>query len=161
MQSNPIESAPGNQFVILQDERKDSDVYEIARWSVERGDWIRKDGEPIQIIPSHWLPLDHLSRLQQGGPRGWRRFGLRAALFATAGLAMMFVPLVLNNWAGPWEKESLFVAGSTTGSPEGGSQDAPNSPIRPSSASRRPKELASKSKLLRASWHRPERISEL
>ena len=128
MHSNPIESAPGNQFIILQDEREGADVYEIARWSVERGDWIREDGELIQIIPSHWLPLDHLSRLQRGVPRGWRRFGLRAALLATAGLAMMFVPLVLNNWAGPWEKERLFIAGSTPSATEGSSQDDPNSP---------------------------------
>ena len=53
---------------------------------------------------------------------------MHAALFVTAGLAMMFVPSVLNNWAGPWEKESLFVAGSTPGATEGSSQDAANSP---------------------------------
>ena len=129
MRSNPIESAPCNQFIILQDDRNDSDVYEIARWSVERGDWIRNDGEPIQITPSHWLPLDQLRRLEQGAPRGWRRFGVHAALFVTAGLAMMFVPLVLNNWAGPWEKVGLFVAERTRGATEeGSSQDAANSP---------------------------------
>ena len=127
MRSNPIESAPRNQFIILQDDRKDSDVYEIARWSAERGDWICNDGEPIQITPTHWLPIDHLSRLEQGAPRRWRRFGMHAALFVTAGLAMMFVPSVLNNWAGPWEKESLFVAGSPQVT-EGSSQDAANSP---------------------------------
>ena len=127
MRSNPIESAPRNQFIILQDDRKDSDVYEIARWSVERGDWIRSDGEPIQITPSHWRPLDHLCRLEDGACEDGgasacvQRFSLRLAL------AMMFVPSVLNNWEGPWEKESLFVAGSTQ-CPEGSSQDAANSP---------------------------------
>ena len=119
MRSNPIESAPRNQFVILQDERQDSDVYEIARWSAERGGWICNDGEPIQITPTHWLPIDHLCRLEQGVPRRWRRFGMHAAIFVTAGLAMMFAPSVFNSWAGLWEKESFFVVGS--------SQDAANS----------------------------------
>ena len=41
---------------------------------------------------------------------------------------MMLVPSVLNNWAGPWEKESLFVAGSTPRATEGSFQDAANSP---------------------------------
>ena len=119
MRSNPIESAPRDEFIILQDDRKDSDVYEIARWSAERSDWIGHDGEPIELTPSHWLPIDYLCRLEQGASRGWRRFGMHAVFFVVAGLAMMFAPSALNNWAGLREKESLFVAGS--------SQDAGNS----------------------------------
>ena len=120
MRSNPIESAPRDEFIILQDDRKDSDVYEIARWSAERSDWIGHDGEPIELTPSHWLPIDYLCRLEQGASRGWRRFGMHAVFFVAAGLAMMFAPSALNNWAGLREKESLFVVGS--------SQDAGNSP---------------------------------
>jgi hypothetical protein len=60
MKSNPSEAAAGNKFIILQDDRKHPDVYEVAGWSVERADWIRKEGEPIRITPSQWLPLDHL-----------------------------------------------------------------------------------------------------
>ena len=42
---------------------------------------------------------------------------------------MMFIPLVRNNWAGPWEKVGLSVAERTRGaSEEGSSQDAANSP---------------------------------
>jgi hypothetical protein len=120
MRSNPIESAPRDEFIILQDKRKDSDVYEIARWSAERSNWIGHDGEPIELTPSHWVPIDYLCRLEQGASRGWRRFGMHAVFFVAAGLAMMFAPSALNNWAGLREKESLFLAGS--------SQDAGNSP---------------------------------
>jgi hypothetical protein len=120
MRSNPVESAPRDEFIILQDDRQDSDVYEIARWSAERSNWIGHDGEPIELTPSHWLPIDYLCRLEQGASRGWRRFGMHAVFFVAAGLAMMFAPSALNNWAGLREKESLFVAGSF--------QDAGNSP---------------------------------
>jgi hypothetical protein len=84
MKSNPIETRPGNRFIILQDDRKHSDVYEVARWSVERADWIRKDAEPSRIAPAHWLPLDHLPRHRTSyGPRvrrrtlPWRDYGTR------------------------------------------------------------------------------------
>jgi hypothetical protein len=59
MKPNPIETTPGNKFIILQDDRKYPDVYEVARSSVERADWIRKDGDPSRIAPTRWLPLDH------------------------------------------------------------------------------------------------------
>ena len=111
MRSNPIETAPRNEFIILQDDRKDFDVYEIARWSVETGDWICSDGEPIQITPTHWRPIDHLCRLEDGASRGWRRFGMAASLVVLAGLAIMFGPSALNNWEILWEKKSSFVAG--------------------------------------------------
>ena len=71
---------------------------------------------------------ENLPEMHWSPPRGWRRFGMHAALFVTAGLATMLVPSVLNNGTGPWEKESLFVAGSTPGATEGSSQDAANSP---------------------------------
>ena len=71
---------------------------------------------------------ENLPEMRRSPPRGWRHFGFRAALFVTAGLAMMLIPSVLNNWAGPWEEESLFVAGSTPRATEGSFQDAANSP---------------------------------
>jgi hypothetical protein len=70
MKSNRSEAAPGNKFIILQDDRKHSDVYEVAGWSVERAAWIRKEGEPIRITPTQWLPLDHLPKHRQEGLRG-------------------------------------------------------------------------------------------
>ena len=94
MRSNPIESAPGNQY-----ERREI----------------------------HW-EFENLAEMRRSPSRGWQRFGMYAALFVTAGLATMLVPSVLNNGTGPWEKESLFVAGSTPGATEGSSQDAANSP---------------------------------
>jgi hypothetical protein len=90
MKSNPSEAAPGNEFIILQDDRKDFDVYEVARWSVQRADW--KDGEPIRITPTHWLPLGHLPKPKQEGLRGRWRFGMYAKHLAIAGVAMLFVP---------------------------------------------------------------------
>ena len=148
-----IESAPRNQFVILQDERKVSDVYEIARWSTERGGWICNDGEPIQITPTHWLPIDHLGRLEQGAPRGWRRFGMYAAIFVTAGLAMMFAPSVFNSWAGLWEKESFFVVGSF--------QDAANSLASAIEHQQAAEQERQKLKSSPASWPRLGKMSEV
>jgi hypothetical protein len=90
MKPNPIETTPGNKFIILQDDRKHSDVNEVARWSVERADCIRKDGEPSRIAPTHWLPLDHLPRYRQEGLRRSWPLGMYARHFAIAGLAMLF-----------------------------------------------------------------------
>ena len=62
---------------------------------------------PIEPAPGmnekreiHW-EFENLAEMHQSPPRKWRRFGMYAALFVTAGLAMMFVPSVLNNWTGP------------------------------------------------------------
>jgi hypothetical protein len=96
MKSNPIEPTPGNKFIILEDDRKHSDVSEVAQWSVERADRIRKDGEPSRIAPTHGLPLDHLPRHRQEGLRRSWPFGMYARRFAIAGLAMVFVPSFLG-----------------------------------------------------------------
>jgi hypothetical protein len=99
MKSNPIEPTPSNKFIILEDDRKHSGVSEVAQWSVERADWIRKDGEPSRIAPTHGLPLDHLPRHRQEGLRRSWPFGMYARHFAIAGLAMLFVPSFLGNSA--------------------------------------------------------------
>jgi hypothetical protein len=62
----------------------------------------------------------NLAEMHSSPPRGGQRFGINAAaLFVTAGLAMMFVPSVLPNWTGQWQTEV---------SPQRSSQDAANSP---------------------------------
>src|SRR5262245_56821905 len=113
MKPHPIETAPGNVFIILQDDRNHSDVHEIARWSVERNKWIREDGEPAQIIPTHWRPLDHLSRHKEM-LRRWR-FGICAVLFVAATLAAPFVPSFLSYLGVQQERDTLAVAETARG----------------------------------------------
>jgi hypothetical protein len=51
-----IESEPKDgKAVILVDIA--SGTYDIARWSAETGEWIRKTGEPSKIKPTHWHPM--------------------------------------------------------------------------------------------------------
>jgi hypothetical protein len=109
MKPNPIETTPGNKFIILQDDRNHSDVYEVARWSVERAAWIRKDGEPSRIAATHWLPLDHLPRPRQEGLRRSWPFGMYARYFVIAGLAMLFVASFLSNLAAAPESAEAMV----------------------------------------------------
>ena len=48
-----FETAPRDgKVVILEDDA--SGTYEAARWSAEAGEWVREDGEPIKITPTHW-----------------------------------------------------------------------------------------------------------
>src|SRR5262245_9649687 len=50
-----IDSAPKNgDALILQDESTRS--WELGRWSFERNDWVRTDGRPLRIFPTHWIP---------------------------------------------------------------------------------------------------------
>jgi hypothetical protein len=50
-----IETAPKNgNIVILEDD--ESGFLEVAHWSPEAGEWIRENGERIEINPSHWHP---------------------------------------------------------------------------------------------------------
>jgi hypothetical protein len=114
MKSNPIEP--------LGDDRKRSDVYEVARWSVERTDWIHKDGALIRITPTHWLPLDHSPKHRKEGLRRRWRFGMNARHLAIAVVAMLFVPSFLSNLAGPREREA--VAETIVGATKIGSQNA-------------------------------------
>jgi hypothetical protein len=109
MALNPIDSAPKNEgFIILQDES--SVVYEVARWSVEKGNWIREEGEPIQITPTHWMPLpgafvapssDESNGGDEEASRRIPRVGLYAGICVTAGLAILFVPSFVGNFARP------------------------------------------------------------
>ncbi|MBR0801126.1 hypothetical protein JQ615_37785 [Bradyrhizobium jicamae] len=48
-----IDTAPRDgQFVILEDDV--SGVFELARWSAQAHSWVRENGEPSEITPTHW-----------------------------------------------------------------------------------------------------------
>jgi len=50
-----IDTAPRNgEFVIIVDDA--SNRFDIAQWLVSR-EWVREDGKPSQITPSHWSPI--------------------------------------------------------------------------------------------------------
>lgn len=59
-----IETVPRDgKVVILEDDALG--VYAIAYWSPEDGDWVRENGEPSTITPTHWYPATYDSpRLQ-------------------------------------------------------------------------------------------------
>jgi hypothetical protein len=42
------------KVVILKDDA--SGTYEAARWSAKAREWVREDGEPSKITPTHWYP---------------------------------------------------------------------------------------------------------
>jgi hypothetical protein len=88
MASDPIETAPKNEeWIVLLGES--GDVFEVARWSVEKGNWVGREGAPIRITPTHWfrpnpswLPSAYTSSASpqaQKAPRR-KRFGLYAGL---------------------------------------------------------------------------------
>ena len=59
-----IESEPKDgKAVILVDIA--SGTYDIARWSAETGEWIRKTGEPSKIKPTHWHPMSRDEYLKE------------------------------------------------------------------------------------------------
>jgi hypothetical protein len=123
-----IDTAPKTQeFIILQDES--ALVYEVARWSTEKGKWVREHGQPIQITPTHWMPLpdpacsDSFDGREKRGLRRNRRVDLYAGLCVTAGLTILFLPSLLGNLAGTREKDGLAVhetASQAAGNLQGG-----------------------------------------
>ncbi len=51
-----IEVAPRNgDFVVLLDGC--SDAWEVGRWSPEGDRWVRIDGKPVRIFPTHWVAV--------------------------------------------------------------------------------------------------------
>src|SRR4051794_20786023 len=83
-----IETAPRDgKDILLQDDAKVA--YDVAHWSSEAGGWVWKSGEPVQITPTHWYPVEEdepsRSPSQPGGAR--RRLGtisIVATLLAAA-----------------------------------------------------------------------------
>src|SRR6266853_6460127 len=56
MLAKQIELAPKNEdFVVLQDGWSGS--WEVGRWAPESGSWVRIDGKPLRIFPTHWVPV--------------------------------------------------------------------------------------------------------
>ena len=56
MLAKQIELAPKNgDFVVLQDGWSGS--WEVGRWAPESGSWVRIDGKPLRIFPTHWVPV--------------------------------------------------------------------------------------------------------
>jgi hypothetical protein len=60
-----IETEPRDgRVVILVD--VESGTYDIVHWSAEAGEWIRRNGEPSKIRPTHWYPMSRDAyRLQE------------------------------------------------------------------------------------------------
>jgi hypothetical protein len=92
-----IESAPRNgELIALLGES--GDVFEIARWSIEKRNWVGQKGEPIRIQPTHWfepnpswLPRTTTSpRPKEASRRA--RFGLYAGILIIAASAIWDVP---------------------------------------------------------------------
>src|SRR6202048_1321436 len=89
-----IETEPRDgKAVILVDVA--SGTYDIARWSVEAGEWIRKNGEPSKIKPTHWYPMSRDTyRLQEdeGSSKPSQVFSNRAALQRSAAASDVVAP---------------------------------------------------------------------
>jgi hypothetical protein len=83
-----IETEPRDgKAVILVDVA--SGTYDIAHWSAEAGAWIRKNGKPSKIKPTHWYPMSRerdTYRLQEdeGASKPSQVFSNRAALQRSA-----------------------------------------------------------------------------
>jgi hypothetical protein len=84
MALNPIETAPKNEeSIILVDDKLG--IYEVAHWSAARSDWVREEGGPIRITPTHWMEpnaswISASNRLRAGPGRARRR--VRRVLYA-------------------------------------------------------------------------------
>jgi hypothetical protein len=60
-----IETAPRDGgFLILEEDI--SGRNDIGRWASEAGGWVRENGQPIEIRPSYWYPIEVEIYLQHG-----------------------------------------------------------------------------------------------
>jgi hypothetical protein len=109
MASDPIETAPKNEeLIVLLDES--GDVFEVARWSAKRGNWVGQEGAPIRIKPTYWfrpnpswLSTVYISPQGERAPRR-KRFVLYTGLLIIAWLAILEVP-----WFGGYFTRENFV----------------------------------------------------
>jgi hypothetical protein len=89
-----IETEPRDgKAVILVDVA--SGTYDIAHWSAEAGEWIRRNGEPSKIKPTHWHPMSRDAyRLQEdeGSSKPSQVFSNRAALQRSAAASDVVAP---------------------------------------------------------------------
>jgi hypothetical protein len=89
-----IETEPRDgKAVILVDVA--SGTYDIAHWSAEAGEWIRKNGAPSKIKPTHWYPMSRNAyRLQEdeGSSKPSQVFSNRAPLQRSAAASDVVAP---------------------------------------------------------------------
>ncbi|MBR0696602.1 hypothetical protein [Bradyrhizobium lablabi] len=72
-----------------------SGTYDIAHWSAETGEWMRKNGEPSRIKPTHWHPISRDAyRLQEdeASSKPSQDFSNRAAPPRSAGASDVVAP---------------------------------------------------------------------
>jgi hypothetical protein len=92
-----------------------SGTYDIAHWSAEAGEWIRKNGAPSKIKPTHWHPMSRDTyRLQEdeGSSKPSQVFSSRAAPqrsaasdFAAPGSVAMVAPVTVE----PFEAQTVRI----------------------------------------------------
>jgi TPR repeat protein len=126
----PIKTAPKNEELIAL-VGESGDVFEVARWSFEKDNWVGKEGEPIRIKPTYWfypnpswlpptktsprdpnpswLPPTKTSPRDKDAPRR-TRLGLYAGLLIIAGSAMLDIPWVVGPPSSPQRVPSQHVA---------------------------------------------------
>ncbi len=93
----PIDSAPRDGKDIWVEDA--TGTFDIARWSPHAGNWVWKNGCPIQIAPTHWYPIsddlfqedEQSSSWLQGGRPGLRvTASLIAVILVAAALIAVF-----------------------------------------------------------------------
>ena len=77
-----IETAPRDEKVVIL-ENDASGTYDVAHWSPEAGEWVRRNGKPSKIAATHWHEMSRdkyflqadegSSNPSQVGPSAWRR----------------------------------------------------------------------------------------
>jgi hypothetical protein len=90
-----IATAPRHgSAIILEDDARGT--YDVAHWSAEAGEWVRENGEPSKITPSHWYPIprDKYLPLERDGsstPSDAGPSASRARRYATSSIAATLV----------------------------------------------------------------------
>ena len=81
-----IETAPRDgKTVILEDDA--SGTYDTAHWSHKTYQWVRENGEPSKLTPTHWYPMpDEIFRLREDdrSPRRFAVWSITATFIAMA-----------------------------------------------------------------------------
>jgi hypothetical protein len=94
-----IATAPRHgSAIILEDDAHGT--YDVAHWSAEAGEWVRENGEPSKITPSHWYPIprDKYLPLERDGsstPSDAGPSASRARRYATSSIAATLVAAAL------------------------------------------------------------------
>src|SRR5882757_9564282 len=92
---HPIEESPKDgTAIILEDDA--SGTFDVARWSTETGKWVRENGEPTKVTPTHWcqMPRDQYLLREDAKMRNQSRGG-RARRLAASSIAVTLVATAL------------------------------------------------------------------